>query len=119
MYASERANDHGGVGCRVRRRVMQRVRIGVIGVGLFGGRHVAALSDIPYVDVAALPDPDAARLGVVGTRQCAGRYVAALGAGPDVDVAALADLDGARLGEVATRYGVGRRYADGLELAAD
>src|SRR5688500_8406481 len=84
MYASERADDHGGVGCRVRRRVMQRVRIGVIGVGLFGGRHVAALSDIPYVEVAAVADADAARLE-----------------------------------EVATRYQVARRYANGLDLAAD
>jgi UDP-N-acetylglucosamine 3-dehydrogenase len=63
---------------------MQRVRIGVIGVGLFGGRHVAALSDIPYVDVAAVADPDALRLD-----------------------------------EVATRYRVARRYANGLDLAAD
>jgi predicted dehydrogenase len=48
---------------------MNRVRIGVIGVGAFGESHVVGYSSLPYVELAAVCDANEAR-----ARQVAARY---------------------------------------------
>jgi predicted dehydrogenase len=47
---------------------MERVRVGVIGVGAFGESHVAAYSALPYVTVAAVCDARAARAQEIAVR---------------------------------------------------
>jgi len=47
---------------------MERVRVGVIGVGGFGESHVAAYSALPYVTVAAVCDTRAARAQEIAAR---------------------------------------------------
>ena len=47
---------------------MTRLRIGCVGTGFIAGRHLAALSAIPNVDVVAVADPAKVRAKVVAER---------------------------------------------------
>ena len=40
---------------------MNRLRVGVIGLGYFGERHAKVYHRLPYVDLVAVCDRDAAR----------------------------------------------------------
>jgi len=52
------------------------LKVGLAGVGQFGGLHAAVLADMPGVELIALADPDHARLEAVGQRYKVSRLYA-------------------------------------------
>ncbi len=69
------------------------MRFGVIGVGLFGERHLAALHGIPFVEVLAVADVDPARLEAMASQYGVPRRYPdglALAADPDLDAVIVA-----------------------------
>ena len=53
---------------------MDKVRVGVIGVGAFGESHLAAYCSLPYVTVAAVCSRDASRIQAVAARYLVPRW---------------------------------------------
>jgi predicted dehydrogenase len=66
---------------------VSRLRIGVVGTGFIAGRHLAALSGLPEVDVVAVADPVRERAEVAAARAGARPYADGLDllAGEDLD----------------------------------